>query len=352
MWLATSLVIIVIVVLVTTSAISKPYSSKRDLIDCAHVLDKEGLTRFLKSQYVPSIGLLRASVYTHPDNTTIYVANDNVLAARALDTLGERELSNKILVKLNKEYGGGFNGKIEVLFGINIPDQFYSVRYEHLGDVDGYRIIYERPGEQIMEDWYEYADLLSYRILDKLLEGSKGIAERLFLNLTRMWDGHGFRDKAFSIAGVYAVYKCALFIYVYRALEFAGSNVVADYIFIKDRCIETIVQAQDRETGGIKTDYRVINGRAVFEGDVNVETTSMVVLALCSQYPLVFSKLANNDLLRYNYSLAFLSVLIVVLAIFYMISRMLKPRRMFLETFDLKELETLVHSTSSETTAF
>ncbi|MEM2862433.1 MAG: hypothetical protein QXW20_02890, partial [Ignisphaera sp.] len=48
--------------------------------------------------------------------------------------------------------------------------------------------------------------------------------------------------------------------------------------------------AQDLETGGIRTDYRVVNEEIIIEGDVNVETTSIIVLALYSDYPLVFSR--------------------------------------------------------------
>ncbi|MEM2354265.1 MAG: hypothetical protein QXF91_05295, partial [Desulfurococcaceae archaeon] len=80
------------------------------------VIDAQRALYFLRSQYVEEAGLLRAAVGAYPDNTTIYVANDNVLAARALAVLGDGDLSSKILTKLNNEYGGGFNGRIEILF--------------------------------------------------------------------------------------------------------------------------------------------------------------------------------------------------------------------------------------------
>ncbi|MEM4624099.1 MAG: hypothetical protein QXR24_01655 [Thermosphaera sp.] len=245
------------------------------------------MLHFLRSQYVEEVGLLRASTVSYPDNITIYIANDNLLASRALAVLGDRELSSKILSKLNNEYSGGFNGKVEILFGVDIPGLFYTTRDEYIGEVNGYRIIYEKPGDQVIDDWYEYADLLVYRALDRLLWGSRPHAELLFLNLTKMWDGYGFKDKAYT--GVYNTYKCALFIYLYRALDSAGSDVVKDYSRIRDKCLEIIALSQDEATGGIRTDYRVIDGRIIPEGDVNVETTSITVLALFSGYPLIIS---------------------------------------------------------------
>ncbi|MEM4832652.1 MAG: hypothetical protein QW809_03040 [Sulfolobales archaeon] len=258
------------------------------------VIDAQRVLMFLRSQYIEEAGLLRAAVRAYPDNMTIYVANDNVLAARALYVLGDMDISRRILTKLNSEYGGGFNSRIEVLFGVDIPDMFYTVKYEYIGEVSGYVILYEKPGDQTIENWYEYADLVVYRALNRLLRGFRPHAELLFLNLTRMWNGYGFRDKAYEAVGVYSTYKCALFIYLHRALEAAGSDVVEDYVYVKNKCLEIIALAQDPETGGIRTDYRVVNDKIITEGDVNVETTSIVVLALYSDYPLLFSRRARQ----------------------------------------------------------
>ncbi|WP_010884217.1 hypothetical protein [Pyrococcus horikoshii] len=50
-------------------------------------LNVTSLRSFLESQYVPEVGLLRAAVKSYPDNETIYIANDNLLASWALITL-------------------------------------------------------------------------------------------------------------------------------------------------------------------------------------------------------------------------------------------------------------------------
>ena len=250
-------------------------------------LDKDLLRKFFESQYVVEAGLLRAATHVYPENIMIYIANDNVLAARALAVLGS-PLASKVLTKLNNEYGGGWNGKIDILLGRDIPDKFYKPENEIVGEVDGYIIVYEKMNTSvIINNWYGYADLLVYRALDYLLHGLRPRAEQSFLNLTKMWDGYGFNDTAYN--GEYQVYKCALFIYLYKALDAAGSRVVHGYIDIYNECIEIIRMAQDPVTGGIFTSYEEANGeiRVLKDEahDVNVETTSIVVLALYSKYP-------------------------------------------------------------------
>ncbi len=256
---------------------------------------REGMRRFLESQYVPGIGLLRASTHTYPDNVTVYIANDNVLAAKALAVLGS-PLSSRVRSVLDSEYGGGWNGKIDILVGKSIPDMFYApINNSVIRWVDGYRIAWERPDRsRPMKDWYMYSDLLVYRALNSLLSGHLWDAEKCFLNLTKMWDGYGFHDNAFRIDDktglpVYYVYKCALFVYLYKALVYAGSTVVDEYNGIYRRCLDIIAHSQSPVYGGIYTSYTVENGVVIVlkEGsyDMNTETTSIVALALYSDYP-------------------------------------------------------------------
>jgi len=251
-----------------------------------NILNIDGLRSFYIMMYIPELKLFKAS-YT-VENTTIYIANDNLLASRVLPIIGLYDLGKEVLTRLNNDYHGGYNGRIEVLFGMDIPDTFYTTYKEFLGDyqVNGtdYQVYWEKTNtSSILEDWYEYTDLLVYHALDKLLAGSRSEAELSFINLTKMWDGYGFRDKAFN--GVYAVYKCSLFIYLYKALDYAGSTIIHDYDGIYYKCLDIVRNAQDPVYGGIHTDYIVRNGDIVITGDMNIETTSITVLALCSDYP-------------------------------------------------------------------
>jgi len=263
---------------------------------CDSCLDKDLLRKFLEEQYVEEVGLLRAATVVYPDNITCYVANDNVLASRALAVLGS-PLALKVFEKLNNEFNGGWNGKIDVLFGKTIPNTFYASYNMFIGEVDGYRVVYEKLNySQPIHDWYCYADLLVYYALNMLLQGYIQEAEKAFINLTRMWDGYGFRDRVYNETKVYSVYKCALFIYLYRALNAVNSEVTYRYKGIHDRCLEVICRAHDRVKGGIYTDYTVENGKITIMGDVNTETTSIVVLAIYSNYPeTIISKTARTQ---------------------------------------------------------
>ena len=240
------------------------------------------LRSFLESQYVPEAGLLRAAVKAYPDNETIYVANDNLLASRALIALGS-PLGKRIQANLDENYSGGWNGKVDVLLGRPI-NGFHCTETKNLGTVYSrkfsttFEIKYERVnGSCVMKDWGSYADLLVYGALNELLVGNRSGALGLYSNLLAMWDGNGFRDRTFD--GTYQTYKCALFVYLYRALGEPGKG---EEIYVK--CSETISSLQ-AGNGGVITGYRLENGRIVPEGDTNTETTSIVALACYSDYP-------------------------------------------------------------------
>jgi len=261
-----------------------------------NVLDMVKLRSFYTAMYVPELQLFRASYVV--ENSTVYIANDNVLASRALPVIGLYDLAGEVSMRLNKDFSGGYNGRIEVLFGVDIPNVFYTTYMDYLGEYRVNRVAYEIYWEKtnsssVLEDWYEYADLLVYHALDKLLEGSRSEAESSFINLTRMWDGYGFRDKAFN--GVYAVYKCSLFIYLYRALDYTGSSIIHGYDDIYYKCLDIVGKAQDPIYGGIHTDYIVRDRDIVITGDMNIETTSITILALYSNYPLIIGVKAGQS---------------------------------------------------------
>ncbi|WP_232460897.1 hypothetical protein [Thermococcus gorgonarius] len=89
-------------------------------------LNSSTLRSFLESQYVPEAGLLRAAVKAHPDNETIYVANDNLLASHALVALGS-PIGRRVLENFNANYSGGWSGKVDPLLGRPITG-FYCPR--------------------------------------------------------------------------------------------------------------------------------------------------------------------------------------------------------------------------------
>ncbi|NJF26020.1 hypothetical protein E3E29_10320 [Thermococcus sp. Bubb.Bath] len=240
-------------------------------------VNASALRTFLESQYVPEAGLLRAAVTAYPDNETIYVANDNLLAARALTLLGS-PLGKRIKENLDENYSGGWNGKADVLLGRPIKG-FFCSETEVLGKIysqkfhSEFTIKYERANLSCrMDDWQDYADLLAYAALNETLNRDRTKAMQFYRSLIGMWDGNGFRDKAFK--GVYQTYKCALFVYLHRIL---GKPREGEKVF--DGCMEAISRLQ-APNGGIRTGYRIENGGIIPNGDTNTETTSMVVLAV------------------------------------------------------------------------
>ena len=254
-------------------------------------LNSSELRSFLESQYVPEANLLRAAVKAYPDNETIYIANDNLLASRALVSLGS-PLGRRILENLDENYSGGWNGKVDPLLGRPL-NGFYCAEIRNLGRIYSKKfnsvfwVKHEVANTScIMADWDSYADLAVYGALNELLKGNRSGALELYSELLSMWDGRGFRDRAFD--GTYQTYKCALFAYLYRALgePKEGGNVYS-------RCLKIISSLQARN-GGIITGYRVANGRIVPAGDTNTETTAMVVLALYSRYPENYSRIPSE----------------------------------------------------------
>ncbi|WP_456365330.1 hypothetical protein [Thermococcus sp.] len=250
-------------------------------------LDKPALRSFLESQYVPEAGLLRAAVKAYPDNETIYAANDNLLASRALIALGS-PLGKRVLKNLDANYSGGWNGKVDVLLGRPIKD-FYCPETKNLGRVYSRRfnatfeIKYELANTSCrMNDWKSYADLLVYGALSELIKGNESGTLELYSKLLAMWDGNGFRDRAFD--GTYQTYKCALFVYLYRAL---GAPEKGKGVY--SRCL-TVIYSLQAGNGGIITGYRVEKGEITPVGDTNTETTSIVALALYSGYPKKFGR--------------------------------------------------------------
>ena len=59
-----------------------------------------------------------------------------------------------------------------------------------------------------MDEGESNADLLVYGALNNLIHGNRSGALRLYSKLLAMWDGNGFRDRAFD--GVYQTYKSFL----------------------------------------------------------------------------------------------------------------------------------------------
>lgn len=224
---------------------------------------KDGLN-YLNNQINPKLGLLRESPVIVQNK--YWLTNDNSLAAYTFSQLGYKETKIMILRSIAK-YGSSENHFIEVLYGNEVdmpPGVAEAVLVQKIGDAE---IWSEKHDPEIRyEDWQEYANLGFLMALNSANQDNKTLAQEQVLNTMLMFDGKGFRDKAFN--GTYETYKLALAIYAARKV-----NVE---LMDGDKILEILLKIQE-DNGGFHTHYdENLNPL----GDTNTETTSFALLAL------------------------------------------------------------------------
>jgi len=134
--------------------------------------------------------------------------------------------------------------------------------------VDGKEVKIEIANGTVVADWEEYADLLLYASLSRYNEGNLTGARYYFRKASGMWDGRGLADKEFRQSGCYTTFKLALLLY--------ASKVLSEPLPFKTRLEEQIWKRQHPVLGGFVTHYHP-NGTNL--GDVNTETTSLVIIS-------------------------------------------------------------------------
>ncbi len=286
------------------------------------VLGLRKVCAFLKGQYIPDVGLLRASFKpSNGDYGKVYLS-DNLLGYMALRVCGFNKLAESIHKTLLTGYGNYlYTGRWEVLSGVKIGDN-PRVRFDKvLGRRDNVTIVAELQGNKVLSDWKEYADWLFLESLNSLIEGNIPRARELFREGMAFFDGHGFADKAYNKTRVYDTYKLGLAVFTYRAL----SEPPKYERKIKD-ILHILSEAQDPESGGIFTNYKVDGGgKLVFSrdvSDVNVETSSVIVLALYSDLPESLTQTMCTNRFPLTYYLLILFALTMAALI---VSILLKP---------------------------
>jgi hypothetical protein len=111
-----------------------------------------------------------------------------------------------------------------------------------------------------------------YKALHHLQHGDRENATRELERLESLWNGRGFVDAYYEQSGWYETYKLALALYVYRALGL-HDNV-------------------DKYTAKLKSinPYTTLYRDNIGEGDLNLETASVTLLALYSTLPNTFTQ--------------------------------------------------------------
>jgi tetratricopeptide (TPR) repeat protein len=197
--------------------------------------------------------------------------SSNHLAYYALRYVcGYRELAD-LVYKFLESYPTDFYDYHQVLVGKPIPQPFTSIEHVVVDVVNNVRIVHVKRTTNEITDYYRYANLIVYKALLHLQQGDRESALRELEKLEELWDGLGFADAYHQETGKYEAYKLALAVYAYRALGLQD-NV--------DKCIVKLLSINP---------YTTLYADNTGEGDLNLETASITLLALYSTLPNTFT---------------------------------------------------------------
>ncbi|MFN3421866.1 MAG: hypothetical protein ACK40X_09115, partial [Armatimonadota bacterium] len=217
---------------------------------------------FLRSLSVSELGLLRE----HSEAKVCWLANDNWLAARALEKF-DPSLARKIQQTM-KQFNAPVSNRLQALFdpSISVPP-FKAPKFTDVSKQGEWLIRNELDNGSELNDWHEYADLFCIAAINAAKRKRLDEARRLVAKAAAMWDGKGIVDKATRNLNRYATYKLAL-------LLWAAKEAKVKLPFAPE--VERRIWHLQADNGGITTDYD-FNCNPV--GTQNVETTSLVILA-------------------------------------------------------------------------
>lgn len=231
----------------------------------------ENICSFLTDLYVDltsNYGCIRESPMV--ENSKCYTSS-NLLAEYVLRNLcNKTQLANKVKAFLEK-YKVDFYNYYQILLGRNFTLPLTTVEHVKISTVNGIEIHYVKRTMNKIHDYDEYADLLAYSTLYYLTQGDVGNAIIDLVKLNSLFDGIGFRDKAYS--GEYETYKIALAVLVFKAIN--HTNLIEKYTSVLFR-IKPLTTLYVR--GEVTNELRGI-------GDLNVETVCLVAIALYSDLP-------------------------------------------------------------------
>jgi len=214
--------------------------------------------------YEPKVGLLRE--YWGAKRCWIY--NDNYLAYKILSKYKEYSTITMEIEESIKSYKVSLegNGRLEVLFGKQIPFPPKVGKANYLDYKNGYEIFTEY-AENPPSDWEEYGDLLLYGVIDRF-RAKDDVYKELWKKAKGMFDGFGINDKVFKETSKYETYKLAFFLFT--------ANILEDNTVEKEKILDILSRLQD-DDGGIVTHYDM---NFSWLGFSNVETTCFIILAL------------------------------------------------------------------------
>ncbi|MEM4224611.1 MAG: hypothetical protein QXX93_01460 [Desulfurococcaceae archaeon] len=223
---------------------------------------REDLCSFVASLYrdFGEFGCCVESPVVEPD---VCYTSTNLLAEHVLRSIcGKPGIANKIKRFLEK-YSSSFYDYYQVLLGLNFSLPFTVVEHVVVDVVDSVRVVHVNRTETVIEDYYDYANLLVYKALLHIAQGEENEALKELTMLSEMFNGYGFADAYYRVHGKYETYKVALAIIAYRALGRASEVEKYRSVLEKIKPLATLYEQGFKGTG-----------------DLNLETASLVLIAL------------------------------------------------------------------------
>jgi len=218
-------------------------------------LTRERLCGFIASLAVDLGG--RGVCYTSSNHLAYYVPRY---------VCGYRELADSAY-RFLESYPTDFYDYHQILVGRPIPQPFTGVEHVLVDVVSNVGVVHVRRTANEITDYYRYANPIVYRALHHLLRGDRGGSVEELGRLEGLWDGRGFADAYYEGSGWYETYKPALALYAYKAVSRRGA--VERYA------------AKLMSTNPFTTLY----GDSTGEGDLNLETAAVTLLAPYSTPP-------------------------------------------------------------------
>jgi len=265
----------------------------------------ENICSFLASLYVeltPSYGCIRESPVA--ESSRCYTST-NLLAEYVLRSLCNNTLLADKVKAFLEEYRTDFYDYYQLLLGRSFTLPLTGVEHVNVTTINGIEVIHVKRTERVFYDYDEYANLLAYSALHHLIHGSVSSAVVDLVKMDSLFDGAGFRDKAFS--GAYETYKVALAVIVFKTIN--HTNLAEKYtsVLLRIKPLTTLYM-RDEATGEL---------RGV--GDLNVETACLVAIALHSDLPYrirLQSRLASDESsATNNYTRDLYTLVTIVLAL-------------------------------------
>jgi hypothetical protein len=223
------------------------------------------ICNFIASLYVeltPSYGCVRESPVV--ENSTCYTST-NLLAEYVLRNLcNNKVLADKVRAFLNT-YPADFYDYYQILFSKQFSLPFTTVEHVNVATINGITIKHVKRTDKVMYDYDQYANLVALKALYHVMHGQSENAVAELSKLNSLFDGRGFKDKAYQASQIYETYKLALAVIAYKSL---GKTSEAE--------------GYSKVLYSIKPFTTLYTANYTGVGDLNLETACLTAIALYS----------------------------------------------------------------------